>query len=67
MKTSACPKILSLVLGATLAAGLSLATPGIAQDRFIGVIPEPESCAMFLAGLGLIGLTGRRGGLLHRA
>ena len=34
MKTAACPKILSLVLGATLAARLSLATPGIAQDRF---------------------------------
>ena len=59
MKTAACPKILSLVLGATLAARLSLATPGIAQDRFIGIIPEPESRAMFLVGLGLIGLMGR--------
>jgi hypothetical protein len=63
MKTAACPKILSLFLGATLASRLSLATPRIAQDRFTDIIPEPESCAMSLVGLGLIGLIARRGRL----
>ena len=35
----------------------------VGQVIAIGIVPEPESYAMFLAGLGLIGLIARRGRL----
>ena len=41
----------------------ALGINNVGQVVVVGVIPEPESYAMFLAGLGLIGLIARRGRL----
>ena len=60
---NAASPITSLTFDTT--AGVALNPRGIAQDLshanlYIGVVPEPESYAMMLAGLGLMGFVARR-------